>query len=191
MFTNLDPLSMARQKLTPDERKQALRHLRDGGEVGAVASELGAPRTTIAKAKEREVRSRDAATTEGKPVSARLSPTEIEALERLKARHGLTSNSDAIRALVRASSGLLEFDPDTAARLEAVQAELRKIGVNVNQVAFAANKGRVDLLKEQWEAINALRQALPNVRVWLQAVVDEQRRRGVRLFRKFVEAERG
>ena len=136
-------------------------------------------------------RSQESATTEGKPVSARLSPAEREALEALKSRHGLGSNSDALRALVRAASGMLEAEPDTAAGLEAIRAELHGIGVAVNAIALAAGQGRIDPGHEDWVALNALRQALPEMRSYLRAVVDEQRRRGIRLFAEFREAEHG
>ena len=152
---------------------------------------MGASKETIAKVRQHEIRSHDSATTDGKPVSARLTPTEIEQLEWLKARFGFGSNSDAIRALVRAASGMLEFDPVTAEKLTEVKAELHKIGVNVNQIALAANRGRIDLTRHEWKALDAVRQALPGVRIYLQAVVDEQRRRGTRLFQKFIEAGRG
>lgn len=36
-------------------------------------------------------------------------------------------------------------------------------------------------------ALDELRAALPQIRTYLQAVVSEQRRRGIRLFRAFVE----
>lgn len=143
------------------------------------------------KTTDRPRRSRETATTEGKPVSARLSPAEGEALERLKARHGLGSNSDALRALVRSASGLLEADPATAAGLEAIRAELHGIGVAVNAIALAAGQGRIDPAREHWAALSALRQALPEMRSYLRAVVDEQRRRGIRLFAEFREVERG
>lgn len=182
---------MTRRNLTQTERDEAIRRLRQGGSVRAVAEAVGAPRGTVAAVKQGEVRSRDSATTEGKPVSARLSPAELESLEWLKVRFGFGSNSDAIRALVRSASGMLEFDPVAAEKLDEVRGELRKIGVNVNQIALAANKGRIDLARQEWTALNELRQALPGVRIYLQAVVDEQRRRGTRLFQRFVEAERG
>ena len=182
---------MTRRNLTPTERDEAIRRLRQGGSVRTVAETVGAPPGTVAAVKQSEVRTRDSATTEGKPVSARLSPAELESLEWLKARFGFGSNSDALRALVRSASGMLEFDPVTAEKLTEVKAELHKIGVNVNQIALAANKGRIDLARQEWKALNAVRRALPGVRIYLQAVVDEQRRRGTRLFQKFIEAERG
>ncbi|MGR3440046.1 MAG: DNA mobilization endonuclease VirD1/MobC family subunit [Paracoccus sp. (in: a-proteobacteria)] len=136
-------------------------------------------------------RSRETATTGGQSVSARLSPVELEALEALKARHGYGSNSDALRALVRSASGLLEADPATATGLEAIRAELHGIGVSVNAIALAVGQGRIDLARADLVALNTLRQALPEMRSYLRAVVDEQRRRGIRLFAEFREAEGG
>ena len=182
---------MSRRTLSQAERDEAIRRLRRGGDVRTVAEAVGTAPSTVKGIKQGAVRSRDSTTTDGKPVSARLTPAEIEQLEWLKARFGFGSNSDAIRALVRASSGMLEFDPVTTEKLTEVKAELHKIGVNVNQIALAANKGRIDLARQEWKALNAVRQALPGERIYLQAVVEEQRRRGTRLFQKFIEAERG
>lgn len=182
---------MSRRTLSPSERDEAIRRLRCGGDVRTVAEAVGAAPGTVQGVKRDTVRPRDSATTDGKPVSARLTPAEVEQLEWVKARFGYGSNSDAIRALVRAASGMLEFDPVTAEKLTEVKAELHKIGVNVNQVAFAANRGRIDLTRQEWKALDAVRQTLPGIRIYLQAVVDEQRRRGTRLFQKFVESGRG
>lgn len=182
---------MNRRSLSQYERDGAIRRLGEGGDVRSVAEAVGAAPGTAKGSRHNAVRPRDSATTDGKPVSARLTPAEIEQLEWLKARFAFRSNSDAIRALVRGASGMLEFDPVTAEKLTEVKAELHKIGVNVNQIALAANKGRIDLARQEWAALNAVRQALPGVRIYLQGVVDEQRRRGTRLFQKFIEAERG
>ncbi|MTE01689.1 plasmid mobilization relaxosome protein MobC [Paracoccus sp. YIM 132242] len=191
MFTKLNRWRLARQKLTPSERTEAVRRLRAGGTVQTVAEAVGASKETISKVRQHEIRSRDSATTDGKPVSARLTPAEIDQLEWLKAHFGLGSNSDAIRALVRAASGMLEFDPVTAEKLNEVRGELRKIGVNVNQIALASNRGRIDLARQEWQAVDELRRAFPRVEGYLRAVVNEQRRRGTRLFQKFIEAGRG
>lgn len=139
----------------------------------------------------RKPRVSGATTTAGKAISVRLSPEELEALEVLQDRIGAGSRSDALRSLVRASVGMLEFYPEQAARLGEIKTELHKIGVNINQIAMAANRGRIDIARQEWSAVNDLRQALPKVRTWLNAVVDEQRRRGVRLYRSFAEKELG
>ncbi len=83
----------------------------DDGRVTAkpyVRSKLAAAANTS-----RPRRDRETATKEVKSVSTRLSPAEGEALEALKDRHGFSSNSDALRALIRSASGMLEADPAT------------------------------------------------------------------------------
>ena len=77
----------------------------------------------------------------------------------------------------------------TDTELEAIKHELHKIGVNINQIAFAANTRKIKLAKGEMHALDDLRLVMPRVRTFLQAVVAEQRRRGVRLFKAFVEAE--
>jgi len=141
----------------------------------------------LKRAKTQRIRASGATTTSGKAVTVRLSPEELEALARLQARMGAGSRSDALRSVLRASVGLLEFPPEEAAKLGEIKAELHKIGVNVNQIALAANRGRVDLARAEWQVLNELRLTLPKLRTWLNAVVEEQRRRGVRLFRSYSE----
>ncbi|MTH62008.1 plasmid mobilization relaxosome protein MobC [Paracoccus litorisediminis] len=143
------------------------------------------------RAKTQRIRESGATTTSGKAVTVRLSQEELEALARLQTRMGAGSRSDALRSVLRASVGLLEFPPEQAAKLGEIKSELHKIGVNVNQIALAANRGRVDLARAEWQALNELRLALPKLRTWLNAVVEEQRRRGVRLFRNYSERADG
>ena len=164
---------------------------RPGDDARLTATPRVRSKPAAATSTARPRRSRETATTGGKSVSARLSPAEGEALEALKERHGFGSNSDALRALVRSASGMLETDPATATGIEAIRAELHEIGVAVNQIALAAGQGRIDPGREQWAALNALRQTLPEMRSYLRAVVDEQRRRGIRLFAEWREAEGG
>mgnify|MGYP002712368501 FL=1 len=165
--------------------------VRPGGKRRSPASQHGSGKQISKTRPDGPRRSRETTTTGGQAVSARLSPVELGAFEALKARHGLGSTSDALRALVRAASGMLEFDPATGVRLEAVRAELQEIGLAVNAIALAAGQGRIDPSGEQWAVLNALRQTLPEMRSYLRAMVDEQRRRGIRLFAEWREAERG
>lgn len=182
---------MARRVLSPDQKAEAIRHLKQGGDVATVARALGASADSMKRTRQTKVRDTDATTTGGKAVAVRLSAEEVSALDLLQGRIGASSRSDALRALVRSSVGMLELPADDSARLAEIKAELHKIGVNVNQIALAANRGRIDMTRQEWSAINELRQALPVLRTWLTAVVDESRRRGIRLFRAFTEAERG
>ena len=164
---------------------------RPGDDGRMIAKRRVRSKPSISTSPDQSRPSRETATTGGKSVSARLSPAEGEALEALKERHGFGSNSDALRALVRAASGMLEADPATAGGLEAIRGELHEIGVSVNAITLSAGQGRIDPSHEQWEALRALRQALPEMRSYLRAVVDEQRRRGIRLFAAWKEAEGG
>ncbi|MBD9529057.1 hypothetical protein [Paracoccus sp. PAR01] len=163
----------------------------DQRRAGAAAAAAGVDAAKLKRAKTRRIRESGATTTGGKAVTVRLSPEELEALARLQTRMGAGSRSDALRSVLRASVGLLEFPPEQAAKLGEIKSELHKIGVNMNQIALAANRGRVDLARAEWQALNELRLALPKLRTWLNAVVEEQRRRGVRLFRSYSESERG
>lgn len=127
----------------------------------------------------------------GQVVSCRLPAEEVVAFDALCDQLGVKSRSDGIRAIIRMSAGFLEFSPEDAARLDCIQHELHKIGVNVNQIALAANRGRVSMVKEQWAGLDELRQRLPVLRATLSQVISERRRRGVTLYRKFVAEQQG
>ena len=152
-----------------------------------LASPARADAAARKRAKTQRIRGSGATTTSGKAVTVRLSPEEVAALARLQEQLGASSRSDALRSVLRASVGMLEFPPAEAAKLGEIKSELHKIGVNVNQIALAANRGRIDLARAEWQVLNELRLSLPKLRTWLNAVVEEQRRRGVRLFRSFSE----
>lgn len=127
----------------------------------------------------------------GQVVSCRLPAEEVAAFDALCDQLGVKSRSDGIRAIIRMSAGFLEFGPEDAARLDGIQRELHKIGVNVNQIALAANRGRVSMVQEQWAGLDELRQRLPLLRATLSQVISERRRRGVTLYRKFVAEHQG
>ena len=134
------------------------------------------------------MRQSEATTTYGRVITLRLSSEELHQLDRLKGEIGAGSRSDVLRSLLRSSTGMLEFPPDQAMQLEAIKSELHKIGVNINQIAFAANTRKIKLAMGHLRALDELKSSLPKVRTFLQAVVSEQRRRGVRLFKAYVEA---
>jgi hypothetical protein len=125
----------------------------------------------------------------GQVVSCRLPEEELRAFDALCGQLGVKSRSDGVRSVVRMASGFLEFSREDSARLDEIRFELGKIGTNVNQIALAANRGRVALVRSQWGAVEELRRVLPGVAKALAQVVAERRRRGVTLFRKFAEAE--
>jgi len=136
-----------------------------------------------APAMREQVAKNDATTTGGTILSARVSLEELRAFDAMVAELGYRSRSDALRAMIRVGSGFLEFSQEDAEALLEVQRELHKIGVNVNQIALAANRRRVTLVQAQWQDLNELRAVLPSVRTLLKQINDEHRRRGVALFR--------
>lgn len=125
----------------------------------------------------------------GQVVSCRLPAEELRAFDALCAQLGAKSRSDGLRSVARMASGFLEFSREDSTRLEEIRYELAKIGTNVNQIALAANRRRVSLVRSQWAAVEELRQALPTVSRTLGQVISERRRQGVALFRKFAETE--
>ena len=181
---------MFRKSLTKSQREEALRQLKAGGSVKSVAEAVNANPDSISKEKNLRLRQSEATTTYGRAITVRLSPEELRQLDRLKDEIGTNSRSDVLRTLLRSGVGLLEFPPEQTARLEEIKSELHKIGVNINQIAFAANTRKIELARGHLHALDELKSSLPKVRTYLQSVVDEQRRRGVRLFRSFLEAEK-
>jgi hypothetical protein len=134
-------------------------------------------------------RGRPRAALAGQVVSCRLPTEELQAFDALCAQLGARSRSDGMRSIVRMAAGFLEFSREDSARLEEIRYALGKIGTNVNQIALAANRGRVPMMRAQWTAIEELRRALPSVAKALTRIIAERRRQGVALFRKFAEAE--
>jgi hypothetical protein len=127
----------------------------------------------------------------GQVVSCRLPAEELHAFDALCTQLGAKSRSDGVRSVVRMASGFLEFSREDSARLEEIRYELGKIGINVNQIALAANRGRVPMVKAQWASVDELRRSLPMVAKALSQIIAERRRQGVALFRKYVEAQEG
>lgn len=127
----------------------------------------------------------------GQVVSCRLPAEELRAFDALCGQLGVKSRSDGVRTVVRMASGFLEFSREDSVRLEEIRFELGKIGTNVNQIALAANRGRVALVRAHWGTVEELRRVLPGVAKALAQVVAERRRQGVTLFRKYAQAEEG
>ncbi|MCD2174923.1 plasmid mobilization relaxosome protein MobC [Rhizobium sp. C4] len=75
-------------------------------------------------------------------VHVRLSEGELSALTSFATSHNLTT-SEVLRRLVRQASGFgPTFDGDAAKGIRANVVQLRKAGVNLNQITRALNSGR-------------------------------------------------
>lgn len=125
----------------------------------------------------------------GGVISCRLTGEELTAFDGLCSDLGARSRSDGVRLVVRMASGFLEFSHADDERLEGMGQELHRIGTGVNQLALAARRGRIDLVRDRWDAVNELRRELPGIRNLLGQVVAERRRQGRALFRAFLAAE--
>lgn len=160
--------------------KQPGRNLKsDGAAEGRSADDSVAPAAKSAA-------SRKSAPPSGPVVCCRLPVEELEAFDGLCAELGARSRSDGLRLVARMASGFLEFSRADAEHLEAMRHELHRIGTGVNQIALAASRGRSDLVRSQWAAVDELRRALPGLRTLLGQIVAERRRQGVSLFRAYV-----
>lgn len=178
-----------RRRLTPAERAEAVRRLKAGGAVKAVAELLGVGRDTVRKIRDAEVRPDQAMTSAGQPVAARLSPAELAAFDALIGRAGLRSRSEGLRVLVRMAAGFLELSREENGQLDDLTLALGKIGVNVNQLARLANSGRLPLKGRELEALWVLHRDLRQVRMFLGQMNSERRRRGMALFAQFHSVE--
>ena len=125
---------------------------------------------------------RAVSTTAGGVLSARVTAEELRAFDALIASLGLRGRSEALRIMVRGAAGFLELGRDEVAALSEIAHELHKIGVNVNQIALAANRGRVPMMHAEWQAVNELRAVLPPLRLMLNRIVDARRRGGAARF---------
>jgi Arc/MetJ-type ribon-helix-helix transcriptional regulator len=118
-------------------------------------------------------------------VAVRLSGEEARALDRAVVDLGYENRSDCLRGLVRMGLGFVELSQADAEGMDELRLQMRRIGTNVNQMARAANRRDLPLMREEWDTLNELRAALPKVRIFLQSVVMEHQRKGVGIFRKY------
>ncbi len=127
----------------------------------------------------------------GGMISCRLTGEELTAYDSLCSELRARSRSDGVRLVIRMASGFLEFSQTDTGHLSALRHDLHRIGTGVNQLALAAKRGRIDLARDRWEVLDALRRELPGMRSLLGQVVAERRRQGRALFRAFLAAEEG
>lgn len=113
-------------------------------------------------------------------LTLRLTAADTRRLDAAAAEMGLTRNAWAAALVRRRLSGQPTFRPAEATSLLAIQSELRRVGVNVNQIARALNtavlEGRVlelelsslaDLRREIRAHMLALREAFEgNLAYW-------------------------
>lgn len=89
-----------------------------------------------------ETRTRKARPKRNRSVRVRLSEAEFVALTTF-AEEAALSTSEVLRRLAREAGGFgPTFEGEVAQRLKSTVVQLRKVGVNLNQIARALNSGR-------------------------------------------------
>jgi len=171
-------------KFTKKDRGEALNLVKSGKSYADVAKRFGVKPDTIYRLCKRMNFSSPAAKSSNRSISFRLSEDEYRAFVALAQKCGCKSNAEFARALARSAAGFLEMSNERADELANIRLELKRIGTNVNQIAWAANSKKIDLVREQWDEIRHLRTDLGKLKTYLNAVVAETRRRGARLWRK-------
>lgn len=118
------------------------------------------------------------ATTGGRILSVRVSREEALAFDAVIGPAGFASRSEALRVLVRGAGGAFAPLPEEADLLATLARELHKIGVNVNQIALAANRRQIALMRAEWDEIAGLRKLLPELRLAIARLVGRRRQAG-------------
>ncbi len=117
-------------------------------------------------------------TTGGRILSVRVSREEAKAFDATITGAGFASRSEALRSLVRGAGGAVAPLPEETELLAAVARELHKIGVNVNQIALAANRRQIALMRAEWDEIAQLRKLLPELRLAIGRLIGLRRQAG-------------
>lgn len=117
-------------------------------------------------------------TTDGRILSVRVSREEAQAFDAAIEVAGFASRSEALRSLVRGAGGAVAPLPEETELLAGLVRELHKIGVNVNQIALAANRRQIALMRAEWDEIGQLRKLLPELRLAIGRLIGLRRQAG-------------
>lgn len=154
--------SQGREEARGREAGRALQALSEGGSKDALAGFPLPPRPT----------------TGGRILSVRVSREEAQAFDVAIKAAGFGSRSEALRSLVRGAGGAVAPLPEETELLAGLARELHKIGVNVNQIALAANRRQIALMRAEWDEIGKLRKILPELRLAIGRLIGLRRQAG-------------
>jgi len=178
-----------RRALSSEQRAAIVEALKAGGSVTSVAARFGLDRATVRRFRDGTGSSAPASSAASVVVTVRLSVPEARAFDAHVSGLGLGSRSEGLRAAVRAATGLLEFSGEEHDRLDALTRALNRIGVNINQLVRLANSGRLPIGDRQLNVLSDLRSDLAQLRAFMADLAAERRRKGLRLFERFVREE--
>lgn len=168
--------------LTTATRDQIVARLKEGVSVGRIASEFEVAKSTVYRLRSAAIAPIRPAFAPTERVSFRISAGEQEAFDEEVARAGFKDRSDALRALVRNSVGLLDRNFAFVGEVKALYDEVSAIGVNVNQIARAVNCGQAPPMSEAGKDLAELKSQLRKVLPALNNVVQEARRSNERIW---------
>jgi len=168
--------------LTTAARERIVARLNEGVPVAAIATEFAVARNTIYRIRAALPGRRRPAHAPSELVSFRVSAAEKKAFDEALARAGFKDRSDALRALVRNSVGLLDRNFAFVGEVKALYDEVSAIGVNVNQIARAVNRGQAPPMREAGKELLELKSQLRQVLPVLNHVVQEARRSNERVW---------
>ena len=168
--------------LTTATRDQIVARLKEGEPVGRIAAEFEVAKSTVYRLRSAAIATMRPAHAPTEKVSFRISAGEMEAFDEELSRAGFKDRSDALRALVRNSVGLLDRNFAFVGEVKALYDEVSAIGVNVNQIARAVNRGQAPPMREAGKELAELKSQLRKVLPALNYVVQEARRSNERVW---------
>jgi transposase-like protein len=178
-----------RRILSVAERSEVLAALKAGASVTSAATRFGIDRATVRRLREGAGGADRAVSAASVNVTIWLPTPEVRAFDARRVCLGFGSRSEALRAALRAASGLLEFSRDENAGLDELARQLNRIGVNVNQLARLANSGRLPAGGRQLDVLSEFRREVSQLSAYMLDLTAERRRRGVKLFEQYQRTE--
>lgn len=170
-------------RLNADEKRRLAADLATNVPIKELAATYGITPRSVQRFAAR-LRRDPAARIESKPLVVRMEADEIAALDVLAGRMGL-SRSALARAALRQVSGFFEPDEDLIQIGTDLNREAKRIGNNLNQLAYHANRkalvsGRADISPADLAAIVNMRDELKQLSdlVTRLLVTKAKRRRG-------------
>lgn len=165
------------RRLTLDQRIELTRRHRRGESAAALAAAYGVSERsvyrTVQARRSETARMRDPTVA----VSFRAPRSELDAFEALAAEAGLGRRGSAFRALLRMSTGLLTVPAAQLAQAHHAAIALSSLGINLNQLARAVNRGKLRLDDEDRALLGALAREVEALRRQFQRAHEEAKER--------------
>ena len=132
------------RRLTISEKREIEALLRAGEETHeTIGARFNVSRRTILRIANPKTATDAKSTSAAAPFSVRATPEELDALDATWRGRGYGSRNHLLRHLVRVAAEVTDPDPESAAELAEIARQLRGVAVNINQMAKAANRGKL------------------------------------------------